>query len=505
MDINDIKDFFDLNEDTYYQTINDSTSQDLNLDEVFESIDYTHSSIGKQYLYNLLRSVPHTSPIQEYESWIGEYNKDVESKKKVEKYLSKLNHPDAYSICSLIYKDHEILSRKTVILFHVLRFLPLFFLLLFLATYSHITLWFFMGALLVNFGIHFRYKSKSFAYSWSLPQLYKLIVSYEQLSKLPIVKSLNLDSEEPIRRVRKLKSLASSFRFNVKLEMGILSLAWMFVEVVRIFFLFEPITFNSIFVQVRKTKSDLIHIYQTFGLIDTLQSVSQLRNQRTDWSLPTFTNQNILDAKDMIHPLIEDCLANTFTIADKSILILGSNMSGKTSFIRTIGVNVLLSQTIHTCFAKTFSLSKQRIYSGITTKDNLIEGKSYYLSEVLHLKEIIEETQEGSNLILLDELFKGTNTLERVAGASSVLKYLSKNTSNTILVATHDNELIDLCQSNYIPFFFSEKVDNNELVFDYKIEYKVGYNRNAIKILDLYGYPPEIVEEAMHTVEGLKK
>lgn len=500
----DIRVFFDRIEGDFEQTISDSVCQDLNIDETFESIDYTFSCIGQQYLYNLLRHVLPNSPIKKNEAWLLKYQEDEKNQIQLKKYLSRLSDPDAYSICSLFFDKHSILSHRVVILYHILRFTPLFFLLLFLTTSSQVVLLIGIVAFLVNLGIHFKYKSKAFVYSWSIPQLYKLFINYENLSKLQIVKDLDLNSKEKIAKTKKLRSLSSSFRYNVKLEKGIFSITWVVMELIRVFFLFEPISLNRIFKEIEKTKSELLGIFNDFGIIDTLQSISQMRRVHTVWSQPNFREDNVLEADNMIHPLIVNCVPNSFVITDKSILILGSNMSGKTSFIRIVGLNILLSQTINTCFAEKFNFGKTKIFTAITIKDNLVEGQSYYLSEVLHLKTIVDETQKGRNLILLDELFKGTNTIERVAGASSVLNFLSRNPQNTILMATHDHELLTLCQVDYRAYYFSEKVENNELRFDYKIEYEPGQNKNAIKILALYNYPSEIVNNANQTIENMQ-
>jgi DNA mismatch repair ATPase MutS len=173
-------------------------------------------------------------------------------------------------------------------------------------------------------------------------------------------------------------------------------------------------------------------------------------------------------------------------------------MSGKTTFIRTTGINLLAAQTIHTCFAKKLILSPQKIFSSISIHDSLLEGKSYYLAEVLRIKKILFDTQEGANLILLDELLRGTNTVERIAGAKAIIAYMAKNPLNKILIATHDIELTSLSGANFTPVFFMEQITKDTLGFDYKINYQPSQQKNAIRILGLYGFPAEVVEEALH-------
>nr|WP_281370804.1 hypothetical protein [Microbacter margulisiae] len=207
----------------------------------------------------------------------------------------------------------------------------------------------------------------------------------------------------------------------------------------------------------------------------------------------------------MYHPLIEACISNNFSNRRKSVILTGSNMSGKTAFIRTVAINVLTAQTIHTCFAKNFHLTPMQIFSSIQISDDLMNARSYYLQEVLTVKEMIEATEKlASSLFLLDELFKGTNTTERIAAGKAVLSALNTG-NNLVLIATHDLELAELLQNEYDLYHFSEQINGAELAFDYKLKKGVMTQRNAIRILELYHYPPETVAEAYETTVTLGK
>tara|TARA_R100001369_G_scaffold92113_1_gene135534 strand:- start:301 stop:672 length:372 start_codon:yes stop_codon:yes gene_type:complete len=113
-------------------------------------------------------------------------------------------------------------------------------------------------------------------------------------------------------------------------------------------------------------------------------------------------------------------------------------MSGKTSFIRAIGLNVITGLTINTCFAKSFTFPLLKLFSAIRISDDLMNDKSYYFEEVLTIKEMLLESRSGKrNLFLLDEIFKGTNTVERISAGKAVLLALTKG-NNKVLVSTHD-------------------------------------------------------------------
>ena len=126
-----------------------------------------------------------------------------------------------------------------------------------------------------------------------------------------------------------------------------------------------------------------------------------------------------------------------------------------------------------------------------------MENKSYYFEEVLTIKELINRIEQEENcLFMIDELFKGTNTIERVAGAKAVLSYLNKN-KNIVYASTHDIELAELLKNEFDLYHFTETIENDKLIFDYKLKPGKLTTRNAIKILELNGYPNEIIKEAI--------
>jgi DNA mismatch repair ATPase MutS len=171
-------------------------------------------------------------------------------------------------------------------------------------------------------------------------------------------------------------------------------------------------------------------------------------------------------------------------------------MSGKTTFIRTIGLNLLCAQTLNLCFAKTFLTPPMKIHTAINLSDSLEESVSFYMQEVLTVKDLLNESRNGSkNLFLLDELYKGTNTLERIAAGKAVLSALAAN-GNLVFASTHDLELVDLLAGECRMYHFCEQIDQNELSFDYLLKTGKLNHRNAIRLLELQGYPPEVVAEA---------
>jgi DNA mismatch repair ATPase MutS len=270
--------------------------------------------------------------------------------------------------------------------------------------------------------------------------------------------------------------------------------------------LLEPLLLFGVLKQLDNKRNAIEKIFIFIGQIDSLLSIASLRKGLNYYCIPSIVNERKeFAAKDVYHPLIKDCVENSIAAVNKSVLLTGSNMSGKTSFIKTIGINVITGLTLNTCFSKEFNMPKLRVYTAIRINDDLMNDKSYYFEEVLTIKEMINNSVNGTNLFLLDEIFKGTNTVERVSAGKAVLRYLAE-AGNIVFVSTHDIELADLLKDEYSLYHFSEKVDNNKTVnFDYKLKEGKLKKRNAIQILQINNYPDDVVNEAMDLSEELEK
>ena len=298
-----------------------------------------------------------------------------------------------------------------------------------------------------------------------------------------------------------LRKRLASFRMGIRLENDLVLIAYFFTELLNMFFLLEAISTSRAFFLLQGKQQKIEQVFRFFGLVDVLCSVSMFRESLPYHSLPGRCREGeSFHVADIYHPLIGHCVSNTVTLHGKSVLITGSNMSGKTSFIRSIGVCQLAAEALNTCFARSFRYpSGMRLASAIHMEDSLLEGKSFFLQEVQTIKEMIDLSREGNHLFLLDELFKGTNTVERIAIAKAVLSALIRQ-SNIVFVSTHDIELASLLKDEYDLYHFCENVENGVLSFDYKLKPGPVMERNAIRILEICGYPQEVVQEAYSAV-----
>jgi len=309
-----------------------------------------------------------------------------------------------------------------------------------------------------------------------------------------------------VKAIDKVRNRMSFFRLEAKLESDLEIAFWAMLEFFKTMFLLEPLLLFGVLKQLDSKRNEIENVFSFVGYVDSLISIISLRKSLDTYCIPEInTIDKSIIGQGIYHPLIPNCIKNTIITDQKSILLTGSNMSGKTTFIRTIGLNSISALTINTCFAGQFKLPILKIYSAIRISDDLMNDRSYYFEEVLTIKNLIEKSQSSdSNLFLLDEIFKGTNTIERVSSGKAVLSALNKN-NNLTFVSTHDIELTDMLHNEYDLYHFSEQVDNKTVDFDYKLKPGKLTNRNAIKILKINNYPDSIITEALEIASRLDK
>lgn len=408
--------------------------------------------------------------------------------------MQELKNHDAFYITTL-FQDEHVKPPKWFFIVPILSFLSLASLFSLIITLHSFFVIF--SVFLINLCIHFWNKRYLYQYLGSLPQLLKLTNVASALYSQKEFKCINRDLQKSLRIMNSLKKRMSFFNFNAKLENDYAALIHGVIEILKIVFLLEPMLLSGVLKRLDSKRKEIEDLFAFVGEVDSLISIASLRNGLPYYCIPTIIeNKQSIDTKEIYHPLIHNCISNTIEINNKSVLLTGSNMSGKTSFIRTIGINAICALTINTCFARTLSLTQMRVYSAIRISDDLLNDKSYYFEEVLTVKEMIEQGRIHSPcLFLLDEIFKGTNTVERISAGKAVLASLAKN--NMVFVSTHDVELADLLQQEYNLFHFSEQVSDKSVDFDYKLKEGKLKNRNAIRILEINNYPKDIIDEAI--------
>lgn len=233
------------------------------------------------------------------------------------------------------------------------------------------------------------------------------------------------------------------------------------------------------------------------GEIESLMSFSVLNNINPHIVFPEIVEGNSrIIAKELGHPLLnmKDRIDNDIKLEDEIFIITGSNMSGKTTFLRTIGINLVLAYNGAGVCANSMETTLLDIFTSMRIVDDLKSGISTFYAEIIRIKEIIDKADENPNMIfLIDEIFTGTNSVDRILGAKNVIRNL--NRKNIVgMITTHDLELCELDTEKRIRnFYFEDKYDGKSIKFDYKIKSGKSTSTNAKNLMKLAGI--EILEE----------
>ena len=193
-------------------------------------------------------------------------------------------------------------------------------------------------------------------------------------------------------------------------------------------------------------------------------------------------------------------MPNDFT-AGGPLLITGSNASGKSTYLKAVAWNAVLAQTICTCTAERYAASVFRIYTSMALQDDLGAGESYYIVETRSLKRILDAAAEGGAVLCaVDEVLRGTNTVERIAASSTVLEALA-DAGALCIAATHDIELCGMLAPRFSMYHFEEQIQEDQMVFDYQLRPGPASTRNAIRLLKLMGFADQVVEKAQRRAD----
>lgn len=478
--------------------LDEQTWNDLNLTEIFNQLDHTSSAIGQQMLYHILRTPQNTETELKKRDQLAHFFSHQDSlREKIQLTLSVLDTKNAYDLPRLFLQNLPTLSRIYVLF-------PLGTL---LAIGSFCTVPFVTGlgilaplavlAFNIVIGLAFRWRFRDF--SVPLRSMHNLIIASEKIAQLnnPELADQTNGLRTHCKRLQLLKSASKYLIFDNHFN-EVLASAYAYLNI------FLLIDLNVYLISIRllgKCRGDVRSLYEILGMIDAVVSISSYRYSLSSYCTPQFTPQlKQIIADDICHPLLHKPISNSIMIKEKSILVYGANMSGKTTFIRSLGLNAILGQTIYTCLAKSYQAPFINVKSFINRKDDILGGKSYFREEVVSVRELIYASDSAEqHLFLIDELFKGTSPQECTALSHAVLKHLDTS-EHMVVVATHDYSLQALMKE-WDLFHFCGTIVNSELLFEYKINKGAGFSNNALKLLEVEGYPQGIIETANRTLK----
>ncbi len=476
--------------------IDDITWNDLDMDKVFQRINNCDSFIGEQVLYTHLHAIEkNTKSKQRLDRMVTFLEKHESKRQKTQYKLAGMGRRKISYFLPVFIHDLSTYKLKHIWGYRLMGIALLASILpaiLFNGPFVLLTLVLFLtNMVLYTFG-----KNKCELHIEMLTTVVNVVNAAHDI----IVQDQDnvIDNKkEFLNKVKILKKAINRiFLIQRKKESSFTGdIGGMIIDYLIGATLWDFHVFHQVISILEKNKKDFISLYTLIGEMDAAISIASFRESVPTYCTPKFTKNHTLEIRDMYHPLIDEPVCND-VLLDNSCIISGSNASGKSTYIKAIAINMILAQSINTCLAKSAYIPHANVITSMAVRDNITTGESYYIKEIKYLKRILMTlNSKRVTLCFIDEILRGTNTEERIAASAAILRYL-KDENCLAVVASHDIELTSLLKEYYDNLHFTEIMQDNEIVFDYKVKEGVATSRNAIRLLSHIGFPKTIVDKA---------
>lgn len=485
--------------------IDEITWNDLDMDRIFMLINQTVSSAGEDYLYAMLHRPEFSKErLKERERLLCFFKKEEKARICCQQILATLQKPRGLSLYQSVHVERNCVVGRPIrqILSCVLFFASL---IVFMVVPSY-GVFAFLAVSGINIVTYLKGKEEINRYLSGFRSVMQLMGCVDALEKAGIS-----ELSEYTTRLKKCKQALGSFRKGSFLVINHDGMETgpeaVMLDYIRMMTHIDLIKFNSMMKAMREHQEEMEEMLKTFGLLDACISIASFRELLPYYSTPKFIldkKQAVLGVENLYHPLIREPVANSIKTT-QAVLVTGSNASGKSTFLKTIAINAILAQTIHTCMATECNLSYFRVMTSMALRDDLESRESYYIVEIKSLKRILDAAKEETPLLcIVDEVLRGTNTIERIAASSEILASLC-HPHVLSFAATHDIELTYMLEEKYENYHFEEEVKEETVTFNYLLKKGRVTTRNAIRLLKMTGYEPSIVEASKKAVARFEK
>ena len=471
--------------------VDDQTWYDLALHKVFDQLNYTQSSIGAEALYQKMRLLtfqPDDS-LRELEEFF-ERQPDLRLRVQViMNQLGKKNHNMARSIVANPGNQDSRIYLSLYIFLACLPVLSLFFLPFFKIQAFSVLI------ASVTFNIIF-----SSIRNWSnktrldqVSYLVRLFASAEKLSRLALPKQEALkQAVQPFKKTKVISSILQSPTGNSEMEIILIYLNFLF--------LIPQIAQVYIYNQVKSYQKEA---QETINLLGEMEVAISLLRHKRDFELicqPHFSKEGGIRGKSLYHPLIANPVVNDVSF-EKNMVISGDNASGKSTYLKMVAINCILAQGLGFAYGESFELPYGHVMTSMDVSDDIEVGDSYFITESKTILRMIESLEKsGFHYFFIDELFKGTNTIERIGAGLGIVRWLSGRNC-LYMISSHDIELVVASGAVNDNYHFDSRYVDGKIVFDYHIKQGSAVTKNAVNTLKSLHFPSEITLTAQELIE----
>lgn len=458
---------------------------------LFQMINICHTQIGKQKLASSLCQFQKNNQIDDIQKAVIELSKHKEMIFDIEAYGQNLKKTEEKMIHDYLDQFDKIKVKKIPQKIFIISFITMISLLLFICFSS------FQASIILEIGFVFQLMitgimvKKHQLLFQRLDQLQRSLQNYcailkrfndesFQSSLLKSIQNQIVHLYRAIDGINELSHIATMITNRQNVFVWILGNGFLMYD---IYLRNRYIDWMNLYGQYLK------QLFDVYGDLEVYMSLSIPQIDGFDVTMPHFCNEPTLYFEDLKHPLIprDSSQGNDFKNHFPLCMITGSNMSGKTTFMRTIGLNLSLAYAGGYVFGKSLQCSWMRIMTSMRIQDNVEKGISMFYGELLRIKEMIDLSEDHIPMIcFIDEIFKGTNSLDRIAGAKATLRKLSKD-HIMVFITTHDFELCQIDDLYIDNYHFEESYHNGKIYFDYQIKKGQSQSTNGQFLLQQLG------------------
>lgn len=496
------------NEDFF---IDDITWNDLEMDKIYGKLNHTSSFMGEEYLYYRLRKPYFEEDVLQRQEEDVLYMKDHPVlREQMQIVLADADKSSKYSIYDCLNVAGTDGFNKNIGI-HILNYSLLLISIILLFVKTGLGLICLFCALAFAILSYFKIKAQIGKYDVVLKEILRLSYAGKNINefckKEQIFKSQRDEIEQALNSLHSLTGKASKVLGKNGRGLGAGAVG---MDYINMIFHFDQIVLEGAIPQISSQKDAIDSLMDNLGYIDFVIAISSYRESLDYYCVPVFTlgGSDGESAKALYHPLIDYPVCNDY-VFKRPVLLTGSNASGKSTFLRTVALNMLMAYSIHTAHAAEFCTGFHKLYTSMALRDDLEGGDSYFMAEIKSLKRILDAIQSSDEtgrdvVFFIDEVLRGTNTIERISASNQILKFMAERVKISF-AATHDIELTDLLSSQYDNYHFSETLDENAIHFDYLLKEGKADSKNAISLLFHMGYARDIVDYAKQQADDFLK
>lgn len=463
----------------YEYEIDADTYDDLLLPQFEKKYNKTFTTCGDEVFNHWLRSIKSKEQITALQSDISSLSASPHTA-KIEKYLKKIGKQFRGNLtCDLwngfnikfwvidnfyqLYALNILLSfciflLNTKILFLPAAFFCIFNLILFVLTNGKISR--------ISGSIHY------------------FLTVCVRLNK--ILKKTNIKLSIPVPNLREIIKVGGhSFLFRDGFGNTAGDIISLLLDYLRTFFCLELFAYKKVSKIVYKNRDELRRVIYFTGYLDCLLNTVRIM-ENSETVLSAVAENSSIEFLEIKHPLIEGSVGQSKNL-ERGVIITGLNMAGKTTFMKSLGLNQLLATSFGFAFAQSYSTRVLSILTSLKINDDILKSQSRYYAEAKRLSSIRERINAQPCLCLIDEILSGTNSDDRIYGATLILKEFASSSKSIILAATHDLSIAENLKELYDLAYFDGEIQDDKLIFDYMLKNGIVSKKNGLLILKLMG------------------